>query len=260
LENLPGGPAGLRLAESFSCDFKKKLTFRHLAGANLNIKSILSRAATFATVLVIATAANADILIDQSPDVVGGAIQSTWINQAASQNFLVQFTLSQAADITGFDIYSSYPVTSGTSGTLKIREDSSGLPNSTNLLSVTSSISVDQVGATLPAYAGDNRLHVDLSSPELLAAGTYWIGLSGTSTEIGWTSLTTGPLGPSDQVLLGGDTVEGHPTNIYDLSFRIEGTLAGAVPEPSTWAMMIIGFCGVGFMAYRRKGGAIRFA
>jgi hypothetical protein len=28
---------------------------------------------------------------------------------------------------------------------------------------------------------------------------------------------------------------------------------APAVPEPPTWAMMILGFCGVGFMAYRRK-------
>lgn len=27
----------------------------------------------------------------------------------------------------------------------------------------------------------------------------------------------------------------------------------GAVPEPSTWAMMVIGFCGVGFMTYRRR-------
>jgi hypothetical protein len=26
-----------------------------------------------------------------------------------------------------------------------------------------------------------------------------------------------------------------------------------AVPEPSTWAMMILGFLGVGFVAYRRK-------
>jgi hypothetical protein len=25
------------------------------------------------------------------------------------------------------------------------------------------------------------------------------------------------------------------------------------VPEPSTWAMMILGFAGVGFMAYRRR-------
>jgi hypothetical protein len=29
--------------------------------------------------------------------------------------------------------------------------------------------------------------------------------------------------------------------------------LTAAVPEPSTWAMMILGFAGVGFMAYRRK-------
>jgi hypothetical protein len=32
------------------------------------------------------------------------------------------------------------------------------------------------------------------------------------------------------------------------------GTLqVTAVPEPSTWAMMILGFMGVGFVAYRRK-------
>jgi PEP-CTERM motif len=29
--------------------------------------------------------------------------------------------------------------------------------------------------------------------------------------------------------------------------------VTAAVPEPSTWAMMILGFCGLGFMAYRRK-------
>jgi PEP-CTERM motif len=32
-----------------------------------------------------------------------------------------------------------------------------------------------------------------------------------------------------------------------------DATLTTAVPEPSTWAMMILGFCGLGFMAYRRK-------
>jgi hypothetical protein len=29
--------------------------------------------------------------------------------------------------------------------------------------------------------------------------------------------------------------------------------ITGAVPEPSTWAMMILGFAGVGFMAYRKR-------
>jgi hypothetical protein len=33
----------------------------------------------------------------------------------------------------------------------------------------------------------------------------------------------------------------------------ISGSLAsGAVPEPSTWAMMLLGFAGLGFMAYRK--------
>ena len=30
--------------------------------------------------------------------------------------------------------------------------------------------------------------------------------------------------------------------------------LLAAVPEPSTWAMMILGFLGVGFLAYRKQG------
>ena len=30
-------------------------------------------------------------------------------------------------------------------------------------------------------------------------------------------------------------------------------TLTAAVPEPSTWVMMIFGFTGLGFMAYRRR-------
>lgn len=32
----------------------------------------------------------------------------------------------------------------------------------------------------------------------------------------------------------------------------VEGTVS-AVPEPSTWGMMLMGFCGVGFLAYRRR-------
>jgi hypothetical protein len=36
-------------------------------------------------------------------------------------------------------------------------------------------------------------------------------------------------------------------------SFVFSPGVFGAVPEPSTWAMMILGFAGVGFMAYRRK-------
>jgi len=37
------------------------------------------------------------------------------------------------------------------------------------------------------------------------------------------------------------------------------GDTVTAVPEPSTWAMMLLGFAGVGFMAYRRRAsGSLR--
>ncbi len=40
----------------------------------------------------------------------------------------------------------------------------------------------------------------------------------------------------------------------YTLEINPEiGNSISAVPEPSTWAMLIFGFAGIGFMAYRRK-------
>jgi hypothetical protein len=37
------------------------------------------------------------------------------------------------------------------------------------------------------------------------------------------------------------------------LEFSAGTSNVSPVPEPSTWGMMILGFCGLGFMAYRRK-------
>ena len=42
-------------------------------------------------------------------------------------------------------------------------------------------------------------------------------------------------------------------------NFEIPPSQVGAVPEPSTWAMMILGFAGIGFMAYRRKSSKLAF-
>jgi len=44
------------------------------------------------------------------------------------------------------------------------------------------------------------------------------------------------------------DVSVGGSTNVSGL------LIASPVPEPSTWAMMMLGFMGVGFMAYRRRG------
>ena len=47
-----------------------------------------------------------------------------------------------------------------------------------------------------------------------------------------------------------------------DLSFSFTGTVAGAVPEPATWALMILGFGAVGGALRRRQAtkATVRFA
>jgi hypothetical protein len=56
-----------------------------------------------------------------------------------------------------------------------------------------------------------------------------------------------------------------NPTNDDNIFFASLYTTAqitsvNGVPEPSTWAMMILGFAGIGFMTYRRKSGALHVA
>jgi hypothetical protein len=59
--------------------------------------------------------------------------------------------------------------------------------------------------------------------------------------------------------LNGVGTIRLQNANFIDLSgsvtqpFTIGTEQVSAVPEPSTWGMMLLGFAGVGFMVYRRK-------
>jgi hypothetical protein len=68
------------------------------------------------------------------------------------------------------------------------------------------------------------------------------------------------------QAITGQFTVNGQQNFLLDYvagngSPSVLELQVAAVPEPTTWAMMILGFFGVGFMAYRRKGKAgFRFA
>jgi len=63
---------------------------------------------------------------------------------------------------------------------------------------------------------------------------------------------TFGPSGPYSNTGFILDYVEGNGSPAI-LDVHINGQFMTDVPEPSTWALMILGFCGIGFMAYRRK-------
>jgi len=52
---------------------------------------------------------------------------------------------------------------------------------------------------------------------------------------------------------------QGYYDEIYGTLTR-QVVVETSVPEPATWAMMILGFCGLGLMAYRRKKNVLLFA
>jgi hypothetical protein len=91
------------------------------------------------------------------------------------------------------------------------------------------------------------------------------VGLGGGGSFILENVQSSQPFGSNigDQASVGGNfkgDANFDPGEAFGLN-RTAGTftLQAAVPEPSTWAMMILGFAGVGFMAYRRKTN-VRFA
>ena len=125
------------------------------------------------------------------------------------------------------------------------------------------------------------NLQVDATTHTLIG-GTITLGtLQGKGTETGvytFSSQATGPFDSSsstngDTMVLASGLQNGlqeefiTEVNIIGASFSSPGvnlsltsSVTTAVPEPSTWAMMILGFLGVGFTAYRRRNRAMHAA
>jgi choice-of-anchor C domain-containing protein len=67
-------------------------------------------------------------------------------------------------------------------------------------------------------------------------------------TNMGWTTEAFSFIGT------GSDTIQFESLTATPFGPALDNvSVTAAVPEPSTWAMMILGFMGVGFMAYGRK-------
>jgi hypothetical protein len=103
-----------------------------------------------------------------------------------------------------------------------------------NLFEVPTSGSGDQFG-----IFGNG---VDIFAPLNYVSGT---NLSATDT---WSNATLNSLG-----LTPGTYVYTWGTGPDADSLTVQIGAVAAVPEPSTWATMLLGFAGVGFMAYRKK-------
>lgn len=101
-------------------------------------------------------------------------------------------------------------------------------------------------------------LHIDVTDTLNIATGSYELTFPGYNAPLFY--LTKG-------MVFGGDVIDqNYVVTLVPGSIQAEvgptgtGTFVGAlyaqitpVPEPATWAMMILGFVGLGVLAYRRK-------
>jgi len=101
---------------------------------------------------------------------------------------------------------------------------------------------------TNPDFNGTISLHLDPNVVYSIALSAHVTILSPTPTAHFGGGIATASIDPHIFFDLGTD----NPGYTLVLSNNV-GNTVGDVPEPSTWAMMILAFAGLAFIAYRRK-------
>jgi len=102
---------------------------------------------------------------------------------------------------------------------------------------------------------GSRYVHEELFniSPVNLGPGTYFFAFQAVTSEFQTYLLAGTALSGAAETNNGGTSWHfGYQTR-PSVAVTLFGETVSAVPEPSTWAMMILGFAGVGFIAYRRS-------
>lgn len=195
--------------------------------------------------------AKAAFIVNYSPGATGASTFGSFLNLSTSQNFAERILFNSAATITAMDIYTaSFQGPVGTSVTIRLWADNAGSPG-TLITSFTETISVRDSDGN-----GGNsqiaRIRATFTNALNLSANTqYWIGMSGTSTDIGLFTLT-GPNAPDNarSAIFTGTTF-GSTNNTGDMAFRLEGTLGGVVAAPAPAGAVLFGIGLVGLAGSR---------
>jgi hypothetical protein len=118
----------------------------------------------------------------------------------------------------------------------------------------------DVGGSPSGTFLQSVHVTMNLTNPVILSGlnwsvtpGTnYWLSVIGDAgTQGNWTFNVGGAAGPYAFINVNGDLVV--PSRHYfQPQALVEGAFLSAVPEPSTWALMLLGFAGAGYMAWRR--------
>jgi hypothetical protein len=210
----------------------------------LSVASLLCGIALAAALPAAANAAVVTIALQEST-VNGGLVTTvgTGSGTATAAGTYGSFTYNATGFtnplVTDLVNGNSINVVTGSGGVLDVFITASGLttPTQTFFSSFTENV--------LPANVTVQELTFFNSTP--LASMSFTnngVGVQTTSLDSG-----AGPYSVTEEYII---TATGNGGNA-------NSTIVVSVPEPSTWAMMILGFIGVGFLAYRRNNRSSSF-
>jgi PEP-CTERM motif len=209
-------------------------------------KCIVASAVALCVLGMIPTTARSAIVYSSVPNfTAAGPATGICSSCNGSYEVLDQFTLSTSATITGLNLVTYTPggTYEGLGGfTFEVYNST----HSTILFSMPTTPGSVSVVATTGSQ--DAEITASISALNL-SAGTYWAGFVAQNL-----ALAILPGGNGSAFITNSPHTGGPVSGSYggDTGYQLLGEVS-AVPEPSTWAMMILGFAGVGFMAYRRK-------
>jgi hypothetical protein len=230
-------------------------------------------ALVFAAAFAAPNLASADVLFSQAPATLAcDNICTTSSNAPGFDSYVSydNFKLAQSSNLTSvtwYGVYYDYAggtnPTSGitTSWSLGLYQNGAANTPGTSFYNAsipTNSVQVTDLGASMLRGSPVEYLEFQAALPSVLLAGgtQYWLSVFSNQNEGNPEWAWGSALAPGDGSYQAGI---GATFNNPDRAFELDGTLASAVPEASTWAMMLLGLCGLGFMAYRKKQ-TLRFA